>query len=431
MRKLFLFLVLGMFVPAFVFSGGRSAAGSGGSINFWMQNHASNPVDQQNMMDRAVAQFKKDTGITVNVTYVDWAQTGTKYTLAASGGEAPDVAETFQVPSWVRIGGDKYGPMIIDDVVAELGESGFPSAFRADCFVNGHWYALPWRSDVRFAAYNQQIFDAAGIKEFPKTYAELIELGKRLTTYNADGSIDRSGFTFAHTNNAYFDDQWYGLLAGHGGSMMDDTLSRWTLDTDQNREALKFMQDAVYTHRIIPDHVIDPSYEGTSLFMAGKAAILLGASPVLNGMVKENAPQLVPYLRGAVMPSKTGSGPSSIMYCGVITIYKTTKNPAAAKAWLKYFLSKDVMLDAMKAMGLTSSWTAVMNDPHFQNDPWYKTNAQQAPRANAGNLPVPEMSELEGYDGALNIMCRQVMAGGNIQAAINECVAKVNAILKR
>jgi multiple sugar transport system substrate-binding protein len=402
---------------------------SSNSINFWMQQYGDNPQRQQAYMNELVAQFKKDTGVTVNVTYVDWGQAHTKYTLAASGGEAPDVADTFFAYSWIKIGGDKYGPMIIDDVVAEVGEKGFYDIARPECYINGHWYALPWRADTRAAMYNQQMFDTAGIKEFPKTYDELIEVGKKLTTYNADGTVDRAGFLFS-IGNARFDQTWFALLAGHGGKLMNDNFTEWTFNNAAGRESLKFMYDAVFTHKIVPQAVIDPSYNSGQVFMAGKAAIILGEGSGALQNIQRNAPQIGSYVRSAVMPSKTGSGISSIAFAAPVCVFKNTKNPEAAKAWLKYFCSKDVQLKATQELSVESSRIDVMNEPYFQNSAWYKPFTQQTARSNAGDMPISEFSEIDAFpSGPLNTMCSQVMAGGNIQAAIDECMTKINAIM--
>jgi multiple sugar transport system substrate-binding protein len=417
-------------IPSFVFAAGGGDS-KGSSINFWMQQYGNNPQKQQDFINGVVAKFKAETGITVNVTYVDWGQAHTKYTLAASGGEAPDVADTFFAYSWVKIGGEKYGPMIIDDVVAEVGADGFYDVARPECYINGHWYALPWRGDTRAAMYNQQMFDAAGIKEFPTTYAELIEVGKKLTTYNADGSVDRAGFLFS-VGGSRFDQTWWTLLAGHGGKLMNDSFTEFTFDTPAGRESLKFMYDAVFTHKIVPESVIDPSYDSGQVFMAGKAAIILGTTSELLGQAKMNAPQIAPYVKSAVMPSKTGTGTSSISFAAPVCVFKTTKNAPAAKAWLKYFCSNDVQLEAMKTLNLVNAWVPVMNDPYFQNDPWFKPFTQQTPRTNAGDMPISEFAEIDAYpSGPICTMCTQIMAGANVQTAINECMVKIKAIMGR
>jgi multiple sugar transport system substrate-binding protein len=425
------FLLVWVVVLAGVFSffacGKNSAKGK--TIEFWMQQYGSNPQGQQNFINGIAEKFKAETGITVNVTYVDWGQAHTKYTLASTGGEAPDVADTFFAYSWVQIGGEKYGPMIIDDVIAEVGADGFYDVARPECYINGHWYALPWRGDTRVAAYNQAIFDEYGITEFPKTYSELLEVGKKLTTYNADGSIDRAGFLF-NISQARFDQTWFALLAGHGGKVMNDSYTDFTFNSPAGVESLKFMYDTVFTHKIVPEAVIDPSYDSTLVFQAGKAAIVLGPAPDFMMNCEVNAPQFAAVTRAALMPSKTGTGASSIAFAAPVCVFKTTKNPDAAKAWLKYFCSKEVQLEAMKNLGLVNSWLDVMNDSYFQNNQWFATITQQTLISNPGDMPIPEFSQIDAFpSGPLNTMCAQVMAGGDPQTAINECMAKIKAIM--
>ncbi|AEF80346.1 ABC transporter substrate-binding protein [Leadbettera azotonutricia] len=417
-------------VIGFTFGACKGGSSKGETINFWMQQYGGNPQGQQDFINGIAAKFKEETGITVNVTYVDWGQAHTKYTLAATGGEAPDVADTFFPYSWVKIGGEKYGLLQIDDVIAEVGSDGFYDVARPECYINGHWYGLPWRGDTRAAVYNQQLFDEFGITEFPKTYAELLDIGKKLTTYNADGSVDRAGFLFS-VSQARFDQTWFALLAGHGGKVMNDSYTEFTFNSPAGVESLKFMYDAVFTHHIVPQAVIDPSYDSAQVFMAGKAAIVLGVAPDFFTNVKLNAPQIVPYVRSAIIPSKTGTGPSSIAFAAPVSIFKTTKHPEAAKKWLKYFCSKDVQLEAMKVLGLVNSWLDVMNDSYFQTDPIYKNFTLQTLRTNPGDMPIAEFSEIDAFpSGPLNTMCTQVMAGGDPQTAINECMTKINAIFK-
>ena len=433
MKKLRFSLVL-LAVVCMVFSFAscrRDSSGGEVTLEFWMQRYGQNPMNQQNFMDRITEQFHRETGIRVNVTHIDWGMAHTRYTLAASGGEAPDVADTFFPYSWVRIGDGRFGPMIIDDVVAEIGYDGFYEVAYPECFIDGHWYALPWRGDTRAAAYNQQIFDEAGITEFPRTYDELLEVGRRLTTYNADGSIDRAGFLF-RIGDARFDQSWFALLAGHGGRMMNENYTQWTLNTPEVRESLQFMYDAVFTHNIVPAAVIDPTYNSNAVFWAGKAAIILGATPDDYVAAQINAPQIAPYIRSALMPSKTGDGISSIAFAAPVCIYMTTRHPEEAKEWLKFFVSKDVQLEAMKVLGLVSSWLDVMNDPFFQDDPWFRPFTIQTRRTNPGDMPIPEFSEIGAFPaGPLNTMIARIMAGTNVQTSVNQAITEIDAIMAR
>jgi len=227
-----LMLATGMFASMALAEADKPYAGQ--EITFWMQKYGSDPANQAKMLDEMTAEFLELTGIKVNYSIVDWGQAHTKYTLAVTGGETPDVADTFFAYSWKAIGGDEYGPMNIDDIVAEVGSDGFYEFAIPECYVDGHWIALPWRGDTRFASYNTAMFEEAGITEFPKTYAEIVEAAKKLTTYDSAGNVDRAGLLF-NQDNGRFDQTYFAVLAGFGGKLMNDDYTQFTIDTEASR----------------------------------------------------------------------------------------------------------------------------------------------------------------------------------------------------
>jgi len=414
------------------FAAGCGGGGGGGSSNvtleFWMQNYGDDPLGQQALMDGITERFKEETGITVNVTYIDWGQALARYTLASSGGEAPDAADTFFANSWRLIGGDDYGPMMIDDLAEELNAEGkMYSVAIAETKFDGHWYALPWRGDTRAAAYNQAHFDEAGITEFPKTYDELLEVAELLTIRNGN-EIERSGFLFS-VGGSRFDQQWFGILAGHGGAIMNANYTEFTFNSPQGIASIQFMQDAVHKYNIIPDYVIDPTFSSEELYYAEKASILLGAGPGFLRNVTINAPHLADVTKSAVMPSLTGTGISSIAFAAPVVVFKTTEHPDEAKEWVKFFVSTEVQLEMMKELSLVNSWIEVMEDDYFYNDPWFRNFTTQTGLANPGDMPTPEWSEVGSFpSGPLNVMLTEIMAGDDVQTAVDKAMRGVEDI---
>ena len=171
-----------------------SSAGSTNSnepreISFWIQKYGSDPAAQETLLKEMTTNFESKTGIKVKYSIVDWGQALNKLTLACTGGEAPDVADIFFTASLIQMGGDKYGPMEIDDVAKEMGEESWFQAGKDEAYQNGHWYGIPWRFDTRVLLYNTEYFKEAGITSAPKTWDELIETGKKLTKTDAKGNI--------------------------------------------------------------------------------------------------------------------------------------------------------------------------------------------------------------------------------------------------
>ncbi len=421
-----LVLMMSMFASAALAEADKPYSGQ--EINFWMQKYGTDPENQAKMLDKMTAEFEELTGIKVNYSIVDWGQAHTKYTLAVTGGEAPDVADTFFAYSWKAIGGDEYGPMNIDDVVEEIGSDGFYDFAKPECYVDGHWVALPWRGDTRFAAYNTAMFEEAGITEFPKTYAEIVEAAKKLTTYDSAGNVDRAGLLF-NQSEARFDQTFFAVLAGFGGKLMNDDYTQFTIDTEETRKALKFMQDCLYEYKLFPTTVLDPTHKSTDSYATGKAAIVLGNVAEFLRDLENNAPQIAAVTASSVMPSETGEGPSSIAFAAPVCVFGSTKYPEASKEWLKFFCSTENQITAMKALSLVSVWKDVMDDENFSSD-WFKAVLEQNTRAVPGDMPLPEWSQIDAFpNGPLNTMCTSVMAGTDVETAIAECVAAINEIM--
>jgi multiple sugar transport system substrate-binding protein len=118
-----------------------------------------------------------------------------KIVAAIRAGNAPDVASSFNsydVGIYCGTGG-------WIDLSSKLKSSGiplssFPAATNYYTQFGGKKCALPLLADTYGLYYNKDQFRAAGIAGPPKTIAELTADAKKLTKFNADGSIKVLGF---------------------------------------------------------------------------------------------------------------------------------------------------------------------------------------------------------------------------------------------
>lgn len=430
MKKLTSFLLtLLLVVAAFGACAESDKPYAGETITYWMQKYGTSPDTQIKALDQLTADFYEKTGIKVEYSLVDWGQAHTKYTLAMTGGECPDVADTFFAYSWVAIGGEERGPMNIDDVVEELGgEDKFFGFAKPECYVNGHWVGLPWRGDTRISCYNSDMFAEAGIESFPTTLDELLTAAQKLTTYDAKGNVDRAGFLFRQSGPALAQ-TFRALLAGMGGSVMNEDYTEFTIDTPEVRETLQFMQDCLYKYKVMPTTILDPTFTADDAYAAGKAAIVFGAVPDYLETLKNNAPQIADVTVGAVSPSKTGEGASSIAFAAPVVIFNATEHEGAAKEWLKYLFQTENQLTLSEGCGTVSVWDDVLKQDRFSSQ-WYQTVLQQNSRAVPGDMPVTVWSQVDASpNGPLNTMVMDVMAGNDIDTAIATCVAAINEII--
>lgn len=143
---------------------------------------------------------------------------------------------------------------------------------------HGRLYGVPANLDTLAVMYNRAIFDAAGVP-YPSakpTWDEIINLGKRLTERDANGSPRRVGLMFWWN--------WRDFFAMEGAQVYADGGRRVTLATPEGMRAIRRMHDLIYVHRIAPS----PS-EANSMatkggwgggnenrFVAGRTAMIIG-----------------------------------------------------------------------------------------------------------------------------------------------------------
>lgn len=399
-------------------------------ITFWMQKYGADPAAQDKLLSDMTAEFEAKTGIKVKYSIVDWGQALNKYTLACTGGEAPDVADVFFTASLIQIGGEKYGPMEIDDVAKEMGEDSWFQAGKDEAYQNGHWYGIPWRFDTRTLLYNKDHFAAAGIQEPPKTWDDMVNIGKKLTKADAKGNITRAGLAW-YNMMARFDQTWFALLGGAGGAVMDSEYKKPTFNTQAGVDSLTFMKDVIFKHNIASKNAVDPSYDPVAEFMAEEVSMVFGVTAETKNNIENQAPQLKDKFASAVLPSKSGDGPSSIAFSAPIVVFKTTKDADASKQWVKFFCSTENQLKASKTLSLLNSSKAVMSDKYFTDDTWLNAFVKQSERAVPGDLPIAQWSQVDAWpNGPLPNMCTEVIAGKDIQKSIDKATAEYEKLLK-
>ncbi len=163
MKKLFNYLVCSLIA---VFFAGNVLADT---IKFWtVEDKPPRLAKQQAMAD----EFKKRTGITVEVIPIDEKDLGKRATAAFAAGDLPDVIyHTLQyVLPWSEAG-------ILDvetnsDIVDDLQKSTFAPGALSMAQYNGMTAAVPVDGWTQMVVYRKDLFDKAGLAA-PTSYANI------------------------------------------------------------------------------------------------------------------------------------------------------------------------------------------------------------------------------------------------------------------
>ncbi len=398
-------------------------------ITFWLNKYGGDPALQDAILTELTNEFYEKTGIRVKYSIIDWDQSLTKLTLASTGGECPDVYDIYFTASLLQMGDGKYGPAEIDDVIADLGADNYSEAGKSEVYHDGHWYGVPWRADTRILLYNKEYFKEAGIEAPPKNWDELMNFADRLTVRDNAGNIERSGLLW-NVGNGRFDQTWKCLLEGAGGSILSEDYTKAAFNSDAGRDTLAMMRRPIDEYNVMPATCIDPSFDPIAEFMAGKAAMVLGVGSSVKRNIATMAPQIVDAVGGAVIPSKDGTGNSSVASAASFALMRGSKDPEAAKEFLRFLGSTEIMTRWTTTINMLNCNEAVMADPYFSEDEWLSVFGEQMKLAGPMDQPVASFSQMDAWpNGPLPKLVTDVMAGVDIQTAIEEAEAGVNKLL--
>ena len=286
--------------------------------------------------DAAYARFKKRyPNVEIVDTFVaveSWGAFTQKFATAVAGGQALDILHIAIEGNYMVVSKDFMRP--IDDLMAvpssaELVNDIAP-ALKNSLMYKGKNFLVPDSWNNMCIHYNTKIFKEAGI-ESPKedwTWDDFLSTAQKLTT--GEGNNKVWGFGIPAFN---FGLQPWFLTATGSGTLTDD----WTksnLDNPGSLEAMQFLYDLVYKHKV------SPTTEGTNngeLFAAGKMAMTAaGHWPIQSYIANKFSDYDVQY-----WPRKKTA--TSVFGVGGWGIPKISKNPELAWEVIKELAGLETM----------------------------------------------------------------------------------------
>ena len=308
------------------------------TISYAIWGDTTELANQQKIVDAFMA---ANPNITVKVTVADWETYWDKLQTALAGGNAPDV---FLMD----------GPLFPDyqtrdqllDLTPLIARDGFDVTALADLAVkdftgaDGHQYGLPRDMSTVGLYYNKKMFDAAGIPYPDGTWdwAKLVDVATKLTK-TSGSSTTQWGF---YTETSDMENYWSSLVWQAGGDILSPDKRTVAIDTDQAAAGIQFLQDLIYTHKVMAQPV--PGGTGDA-FENGQAAM------------EANGSWLVPTHEAAgidfgVAPLPRGpAGQATSVNPSGVVIYKGTKSPDAAWQFVKCYTGPELqaMIASLKA----------------------------------------------------------------------------------
>ncbi len=319
--------------------------------------------------------------VTIEYQSIPWQNRYETFSVAVASGEAPDVSTGggYQQHQFAATGEILPLDSIIDQWKQEGKLNDFPEGMIDFFKQDGVQIGIPFNIDPRGIIYRKDLFEKKGLK-VPTTYDELLADAKALTDPSAGIYGMVSPASDSSANICFF--TWF---TGNGGGVWkaDGKTPDWT--NKNNLEALDFIAK-MRDDKVFPAGMASYTQaDADKMFLQGKAAMIVesvgfGVQIAANKDLVNNV-ALMPMPKG---PSATDPAMASAL--NAYMVYKQTKHPEEAKAFVKWWSENNLAL-----------WTgaAKCGSPparlSFLNDPSYANMAENPFLKDFGKNWVPEM----------------------------------------
>ncbi|MEW5693135.1 MAG: sugar ABC transporter substrate-binding protein [Candidatus Hydrogenedentota bacterium] len=140
---------------------------------------------------------------------------------------------------------------------------------------NDKYYGIPKDFTTLVLYYNKDLFNASKV-DYPTdkwTWDDFLNACKALTKdFEGDGTIDQYGFVVETWLGEYM--PW---IYQNGGKIISEDNKKWLLGDpeyiDKNAEAIQFLADLIYKHKVAPATQVTRDKSPSAIFMTGKAAM--------------------------------------------------------------------------------------------------------------------------------------------------------------
>lgn len=319
--------------------GGESGDGEdvSGDVTMWINPIFPNEEDNETFWTDAVEGFQEEhPDVDVNVQLQPWENRDETIATALASGSGPDLVllGPDQIPQYVDMGGLEP----ITDIVE--GTDYLDTAVDAVTY-DGEAYVAPLYHTATTMVYNKSVLDEAGIDSPPQTWDEVRE---------AAGPLSDAGYAtmnYAGSPEETLNLTFYPFLWQAGGSVFSEDGQSVAFDSSEGREALQFLVDMVDEGAIRQSAVTDSLSIAEGPLAAGEIAMAPIVTAAEAGQLAEQ------WGEDNLLVTEPLEHEEQVAFGlpGGLALTSHAESPEAAKAWVEYLLSDEVMADINETAG--------------------------------------------------------------------------------
>lgn len=352
-------------------------------------------------------------------------------TTAMAGGVGPDVLTwwTDYLRSWGELGFlVDLGPYMDRDFTADDLDDFNPGQLQEFTLPNGSRYALPLFGGTLATWINKDRFDESGVPypEADWTWDDMRDVARRLTQYDSEGNFLYWG---AQASLPY--ERIVPWIWQNGGDVHapGDNSVAW-LDQPAAVGALQFLADLMHEDRVMPAGGWAVGTGGGDGGLGnGRTGMEFEGSWAINWYMSR--PEL--NIGIAHLPQGPGGQASIIAYEGY-GLYKDSKHPEEAWAWLRFLTGQEANELRAKCLGLQPARRSAAVE-------WLYATREAFPAASNAELevfletwfyakPAPMFSNNTAAMTAIQSALTRIFQGqGSAQSVMSEVIPALNAQL--
>jgi multiple sugar transport system substrate-binding protein len=363
----------------------------------FMAQAAYSEADVRAMTD---AFTKANPDITVNIEFVPYEGLHDKTVLAQGSGGGYDVV-LFDVIWPAEYATNNVLVDISDRITPTMKEGVLPGAWTTVEY-EGKRYGLPWILDTKYLFYNKEILEKAGIKNPPKTWAELADQAKLI---KEKGLLETPiAWSWSQAEAAICD--YTTLVSAFGGDFLKD--GKPAFQTGGGLDALNYMVTSYSSGLTNPNSKEFLEEDVRRVFQNGEAAFALNWTYMYN-MANDPKESKVAGKVG-VVPAPGVEGKSEVSAVnGSMGLGITTTSKHQDEAW-KYieFMTSQATQNAYAKLSLPI-WTSSYDDPAVSAG--QEDMIAAAKVALAAMYPRPTTPKYQELSTALQLAVQEAILG--------------------
>jgi len=357
---------------------------------------------------------KQNPGLKVEIISIPFHVMKQKLVVALRAGDAPDIG--YVDGRWLQ---EMQTAGFLTDLTKyseTLDKKDFFELPWKTATVDKKIYAVPDRIDPWMIFYNVDMFKAAGIKDFPKTMDELVEVSKKLTTPGK-----QYGFGMVGVNDATLIGRFLNILYAFHGDFLTPDGKKAAINNEGGIATFQFYADLLNKYKVAqPSAIANSNADVRQLLLTNQVAMMIDG-PWARGTLR----QMNPNLNWSVgqIPRVKDLKPRFTMSSWYYVLFSQSKVKEDAQKFTTFLLKPENQARSVVTIPGRKSAAAM---PRFQTADW-KPWVEAAPYGE----PLPITDKFSQMADIIGNAVQQVLSQkSSAKEAADLAADQINKLLK-